>query len=245
MMKAAFAATVLTAAALGAAAPASAEVPIPGTGLSVSGEAQIMSDYRFRGISRSDEDPAVQANVTLSHDSGFYAGTRATSLNGLDNFRLRDPQLDDLGDIEFDIYAGYGRDLGGGLTLDAGLMYYAFSGAEGRANYAEPYASLSYLLGPVEATAGAKYAPSQDGIGNEAMLYLFGEVEAGIPFTPLKLRAHAGRQDWGDYGRYTNWSVGGSYTLGPAEFGLRYVDTNLPSTSGQDAGLVLSLGVGF
>ncbi|HEX8216117.1 MAG TPA: TorF family putative porin [Allosphingosinicella sp.] len=233
------------AAALCLATPAFADVPIPGTGLTLSGEAEAMSDYRFRGISRSDEDPALQGNATLNHDSGFYVGTRATTLSGLDNFRLRDPQLDDLGDIEFDLYAGYNRDLGGGLTLDGGLMYYVFAGAEGRANYAEPYASLSYMLGPVEATGGVKYAPSQDGIGNEDMLYVFGELEAGIPFTPLTLRAHAGRQDWGRYGRYTNWSVGGSYTLGPAEIGLRYVDTNLPSVSGQDPTLVLSLGVGF
>ena len=242
-MKAIFPAAA--AAAFGFATPASADVPIPGTGLTLGGEAELMSDYRFRGVSRSDEDPALQVNAVLSHDSGFYAGTRATTLSGLDNFRLRDPQLDDLGDIEFDIYAGYSRNLGGGLTADGGLMYYAFADAEGRANYAEPYASLSYLLGPVEATGGIKYAPSQEGIGNEDMLYVFGELDAGIPFTPIKLRAHAGRQDWGDYGRYWNWSLGGTYTLGPAELGLRYVDTDLPSVSGQDAGFVFSLGVGF
>ncbi|HEX8216551.1 MAG TPA: TorF family putative porin, partial [Allosphingosinicella sp.] len=233
------------AAALGLAAPASAQVPIPGTGLSVSGEAELMSDYRFRGISRSDEDPAGQANVTLGHSSGLYVGTRATTLSGLDNFRLRDPQVQDLGDLELDLYAGYSADLGGGLTLDGGLMYYVFTGDVGQADYAEPYVSLSYLLGPVEATAGAKYAPSQRGTGDEDMLYVFGELEAGIPFTPLTLRAHAGRQDWGRYGSYTNWSVGGSYSIGPAELGLRYVDTSLPSASGQDAGVVVSLGLGF
>ena len=227
------------------AAPAAAEVPIAGTGLSLSGEAQLMSDYRFRGVSRSDEDPAGQANVTLSHGSGFYLGTRATTLSGIDNFRIRDPRVDDLGDLELDLYAGYVADLGGGLTLDGGLMYYVFTGDEGQADYAEPYASLSYLLGPVEATAGAKYAPSQRGTGDEDMLYVFGELEAGIPFTPLTLRAHAGRQDWGAFGRYTNWSLGGSYTLGPAELGLRYVDTSLPSVAGQDAGIVVSLGIGF
>lgn len=233
------------AAALALAAPAAAEVPLPGTGLSVSGEAQILSDYRFRGISRSDEDPAVQANLTVSHASGLYAGTRATSLDGLDSFRLRDPQVRDLGELELDLYAGYGADLGGGLSLDAGVMYFVFTGDDGQADYAEPYASLSYMLGPVEATAGAKYAPSQRGTGDEDMLYLFGEAEAGIPFTPVTLRAHAGRQDWGRYGSYWNWSLGGSYSLGPAELGLRYIDTDLPSASGRDAGLVLSLGIGF
>ena len=225
--------------------PAAADVPLPGTGLSVGGQAEIMSDYRFRGISRSDEDPAAQANVTVSHSSGLYVGARGTTLSGLDNFRLRDPQVQDQGDLQLDLYAGYSADLGGGMTLDGGLMYYVFTGDEGQADYAEPYASLSYMLGPIEATAGAKYAPSQRGTGDEDMLYLFGEVEAGIPLTPLTLRAHAGRQDWGRYGQYWNWSVGGSYAIGPAELGLRYVDTNLPSASGQDGGLVVSLGLGF
>jgi uncharacterized protein (TIGR02001 family) len=243
-MKAIFAAATATA-ALGLTAPAFAEVPVPGTGLAVSGEVEAVSDYRFRGVSRSDEDPALRANVMLSHGSGFYVGTRATTLRGLDNFRLRDPELDDLGELELDVYAGYNADLGGGLTLDGGVMYYAFTGSEGPANHVEPYASLSYMLGPVEATGGVKYAPSQEGTGDEDMVYLFGELEAGIPFTPWTLRAHAGRQDWGDYGRYWNWSVGGSYTLGPAELGLRYVDTSLPSAAGQDAGFVFSLGVGF
>jgi uncharacterized protein (TIGR02001 family) len=226
-------------------APAIAQVPEPVTGIDISADATLLSDYRFRGVSRSDEDPAVQANLMLSHPSGFYAGTRATSLSGIDAFRVRDPQLEDLGDVELDIYAGYGADLGGGLSADAGMMYYAFVESEGRASHFEPYASLSYMLGPVEATAGAKYAWSQRGTGDEDMLYLFGELEAGIPFTPVTLRAHAGRQDWGAFGSYWNWSLGGSYAIGPAELGLRYVDTSLPSLSGQDAGLVVSLGLGF
>lgn len=240
-----FAPFAVAAPALASVAPAAAEVPLAGSGLSLSGEAELMSDYRFRGISRSDEDPAAQANLTVSHASGFYLGTRATTLSGIDNFRIRDPRVDDLGDLELDLYAGYSADLGGGLTLDGGLMYYVFTGDEGQGDYAEPYASLSYMLGPVEATAGAKYAPAQRGTGDEGMLYVFGELEAGIPFTPVTLRAHAGRQDWGGFGSYWNWSLGGSYTLGPAELGLRYVDTSLPSVSGQDAGLVVSLGIGF
>ena len=232
-------------AALALAEPAAAEVPVPATGLEIGGEAELLSDYRFRGISRSDEDPALRGSLTVSHDSGFYVGARGATLGGVDPFRLRDPQIEDLGDVELDLYAGYGADLGAGLSADAGLLYYAFLGAEGRTDYFEPYASLSYLLGPVEATGGVKYAPSQNGTGDEDMLYLFGEVEAGIPFTPVKLRAHAGRQDWGDYGRYWNWSVGGGYTIGPVELGLRYVDTDLPSLPNQDAGIVLSIAFGF
>lgn len=231
------------AAAFVAAAPAAADIPLPGTGLSVGAEVELMSDYRFRGVSRSDGDPAVQAAITVSHGSGPYVGVRGTTLSGLDP--LRESGFDDLGNLQLELYAGYGMEIGGGLSADGGVMYYAYTGGEGRTDYVEPYASLSYMLGPVEATGGVKYAPSQSGTGNEDMLYLFAEAEAGIPFTPLKFRAHVGRQDWGAFGTYTNWSIGGGYTMGPAEISLRYVDTDLPAAARQDAGLVLSLGIGF
>lgn len=231
--------------ALVALAVPAAALPIPGTGLSVNADANLMSDFRFRGVSRSGEDPALQGNVTVSHDSGFYLGTRATTLDGLDTFRLRDPDLDDLGDAQVELYAGYGRDLGAGLSVDGGLLYYAFPGGEGPREHFEPYVSASYLLGPVEATLGARHAWAQEGTGDEALTYLFGEVVAGVPFTPFKLTAGAGHQDWGVYGSYWNWSVGARYTLGPAELGLRYVDTDLPALPGQDAGLVASVRLGF
>ena len=220
-----------------------------GPGLSVDGELVLLSDYRFRGVSRSDEDPAVQAAVTLSHDSGFYAGARGTSLNGVDGFRLRDPAFGDLGDAQLDLYAGYGAELGGGFSLDAGLLYYLFLGGDGSTDYVEPYASLSYLIGPVDLTAGAKYAPSQDSIGDEDMLYLFGQAEVGIPFRPWRFSAQVGHQDWGRFGGYWNWSLGVEHTLGiaglpDAEIGLRYVDTDL-AAPGADATAVLSLGLVF
>ena len=33
-----------------------------------------VSDYVWRGVSQTDEDPTAQAGLTYSHDSGFYAG---------------------------------------------------------------------------------------------------------------------------------------------------------------------------
>jgi uncharacterized protein (TIGR02001 family) len=226
--------------ALASAAPVSAQEEAPeaagGAGLELSGEATLMSDYRFRGVSRSDEDPAAQGQLTLSVPNGLYAGARGTA--ALD-------QVGNLGNVQLDLYAGYGADLGSGTSLDAGLLYYWFPDGAGATDYFEPYVSLSHMLGPVEATLGAKYAPEQDAIGGEDRLYLFGEVEAGIPLTPVTLTAQAGWQDAGALGRYWNWSLGGRYALGPFEAGLRYVDTDLPSRPGQDAGLVLSLGLRF
>jgi uncharacterized protein (TIGR02001 family) len=221
--------------ALAAPADAQEEEPRASSGLDVSGSMTLLSDYRFRGVSRSDGDPALQGQLTVSLPGGLYAGARGTTVKGLGS----------RADAELDLYAGYTADIALGTSLDAGLMYYAFPGANGAKGYFEPYASVSHTLGPVEATLGAKYAPSQKAIGDEDQLYLFGQVEAGIPATPLTLTAEAGRQDWGRYGRYWNWSVGGRYQIGPVQAGLRYVDTDLPSRPGQRAGIVASLGFRF
>jgi uncharacterized protein (TIGR02001 family) len=216
----------------------------------VSGELNLMSDYRFRGVSRSDEDPAAQAGAQVRHESGLYIGARATTLQGQDGFRLRNPAHLDQGSAQFDLYAGYGVDLGGGFDLDAGLMYYAFSGARGATGYAEPYASLSYLIGPAQLSAGAKYAPSQAATGHEDMLYLFGQVDVAVPFRPWSFTAQAGHQDWGAYGDYWNWSLGVRYHvqiegLPNTEIGLGYVDTDLPGIAGQDAGVRLTIETSF
>jgi uncharacterized protein (TIGR02001 family) len=225
------------------AAPALAEPsdeaapPAAGAKASVAGGATLLSDYRFRGISRSGGDPALQGQLTVSLPNGLYVGGRGTTLKGVHA----------LGDAELDLYAGYGATIGSGTTLDAGLTYYAFPGGAGGSDYAEPYVSLSHTLGPVEATLGAKYAWKQDALGSEDQLYLFGQLEGGIPLTPITLTAEAGRQEAGRFGGYWNWSLGGRYAMGPLEAGLRYVDTELRAIPGRrsGAGLVASLGVRF
>jgi len=254
--------TLLFAACLLAAAPAAAQdlpptqsepqgvsVTTPGP-FDISGEISLMSDYRFRGISRSDEDPAMQAGIDIRHDSGLYVGARGTTLAGNDHYRLRNPAFRDQGDVEMDLYAGYGRSLGGGFDLDAGLMYYAYAGGRGATDYAEPYASLSYLIGPVQLTGGAKYAPSQAATGHEDMLYLYGQVDISVPFRPWSFSAQAGRQDRGAFGSYWNWSLAARYHvripgIAGSEIGLRYIDTSLPSLHGQDAGLQAVLELSF
>jgi len=201
-------------------------------------------------VTVEDDSPAAQAGLTVRHGSGAYAGARGTTLSGRDSFRLRDPGFRDLGDVQLDLYAGYGRDLGGGFDVDAGVMYYVFAGGDGATDHVEPYASLSYLIGPVYATAGVKYAPAQDAIGDEDMLYLFGQVDVTIPFRPWSFSVQAGHQDWGRYGSYWTWSLGGEYHvriegIPNAGIGLRYVDTSLPSAAGQDGTVVLTVRIGF
>ena len=260
------AAALLASPALAQDEPPSEEAPAGEPELDIVARIDLFSDYRFRGVSRSDEDPAVQAGVALYHESGFYAGARATSLAGIDRFRLQDQ-----GDAQIDLYAGYGTDLGGGFSVEAGVMYYAFADAAGPADHVEPYASLSYLIGPVQLTGGAKYAPAQAGTRDEDMLYLYGQADFTVPFRPWSFSAQLGHQDWGfgrcglprspqpcpggmaglpNFGDYWTWSLGGRYHVQlegvpNTEIGLSYVDSDLPAPAGGDGAVVLSVEIGF
>jgi uncharacterized protein (TIGR02001 family) len=42
-----------------------------------SANVALTSDYVFRGVSQTDEDPAIQGGFDVSHDSGLYIGTWA------------------------------------------------------------------------------------------------------------------------------------------------------------------------
>jgi uncharacterized protein (TIGR02001 family) len=221
--------------ALGLAAPAFAEGP-----LAVSGGATAISDYRFRGISLSGEDPAIQGSLNFNHESGVYAGVWGSS--------LEDTPL--YGEAELDFYAGWRGEVASGTSLDVGLLYYAYplgdSGA-GPSDYFEPYASLSHVVGPVTAKVGAAYAWAQDATADGDNLYVFTDLSAAIPSTPVTLRAHLGHSggSLSPTGDYFEWVLGADIAAGPATIGLSYVDTDLGSGPNVDATLVVSLGFSF
>ena len=209
-------------AASGTALPSQLQAAELGNGFSMSGGAALVSDYRFRGISLSDEDPAIQGTISLSHESGFYAGTWASS--------IEDTPL--YGHTEIDLYAGWTGKIASGTALGVGLTYYVYpngSDAAGPSDYFEPYAKLSHTLGPIEATLGLAYAWDQAAIGGADNLYLFTDVGAAIPGTPVTLKGHVGHSDGSlaPTGSYWDWSLGAEAAVGPATLGIAYVDTNL------------------
>ncbi len=221
-----------------AASPAYAQIGIGG-GFSITGRGTVTTDFRHRGISRSDGDPAAQATATLSHDSGFYAGLWGSSLT----------DATPVGELQVEYYAGYSREIASGTDMDVGVVYTSFpdSSALVDTDYVEAYASLSHTLGPVTAEAGAFYAPEQDAFGGRDNLYLYGDLTAGIPFTPLTVLARLGHTSGGlapDGGDYLDWRLGLEMDRGPFRFGLSYVDTDLDLPN-SDPTLVASVSVGF
>jgi len=179
------AATLLAGTAL-AATPALADETDPPSDITVTGSAAVVSDYRFRGISLSGGDAAIQGSIGVSHSSGFYLGTWASSIEDSPVY----------GHTEVDLYGGWTGEVASGLTLDAGLLSYVYpNGKVGKANVWEPYASLSTTLGPVSAKLGVAYSWEQKSLGGDDNLYVYTDLGAGIPNTPVSLSAHLGYTD--------------------------------------------------
>lgn len=237
--------------ALAAAAPAFAGVEL-GNGFTIAGNATLVTDYRFRGISQTDRRFALQGGFTLSHESGLYATVWGSSI---------DDYVAGGSDQEIDFVAGYSRSFGN-TTVDLGLLYYYYPGGESLVpgldtDFFEPYVSVSHNFGPVTGKITANYAWSQSalsiGAGNEDNLYLAGDLSAPLG-GGFAASAHLGHSFGPSYltigDEYTDWNVGLTYSTGPLTVGVLYVDTDATSISGNGrnlsgSGVVGTLGVAF
>lgn len=224
-------------------------------GITITGGATVVSDYRFRGVSQTGEEAAIQGTINVTHESGLYAGVWGSSI---------DLEGTGLGGSELDAYVGYSREVVPGLTADVGLLYYYYpKNADFASDYFEPYFSLSGAIGPVNAKVGVAYAwEGQNALLDDDNIYVYTDANTAIPGTPFKLKGHVGYTDGilsytsgAISGNYWDWSVGAEASYKALTFGVSYVDTDVKndafSTSpganaiGSDAGIVFSVGASF
>ena len=103
----------------------------------------LFSDYRFRGITQTRFDPALQGGIDFSHKSGFYLGTWASNIKWIKDAGGNS-------DAEIDIYGGFKGSVGD-FSYDLGALRYLYP----RANLAvspnttELYGAVTF--GPVTA----------------------------------------------------------------------------------------------
>ncbi|GGC35142.1 hypothetical protein GCM10011371_23110 [Novosphingobium marinum] len=214
--------------------------------ISVSANVAIVSEYRFRGVDLSGGDIAIQGGVDLGHESGFYIGTWASSL---------DEDTVGYGHTELDLYAGFGGEFGGGASFDIGVIYYVYPNAGNfDSDYWEVYGSVGYAFGPVETTVGVAYAFEQDSLGGDDNLYLYLDLGVGIPDTPVSLSAHIGYTDgfltFTDDGDAFDWSIGADLALTDnVSVGVAYVDAEGDELPGSykftDSAIVGTLSASF
>ena len=86
-----------------------------------TGNVGLVTDYRFRGISQTYKQPAIQGGFDYSHASGFYLGTWASNVSG--NLYPGGAAM------EWDFYGGYKWEPVKDLGLDVGLLHYYYPGS--------------------------------------------------------------------------------------------------------------------
>ena len=238
-------AVTLATAGLSLATPAMAQSE--DSGFTTSANVALTTDYRFRGVSLSGGDPAIQGGFDVAHDSGFYIGTWASSIKGGPSY----------GDVELDLYAGWSGSLSDAVGIDVGVLYYMYPtedlGLD--TDYIEPYASISANLGPAEATLGVAYAPEQDSLGGDDNLYIYTDVGFGIADSPFSVTGHLGYTDGAlapsllagaadDTG--LDWALGLAVAQGNFEVGVSYVGVEGPSVDGfTDDAIVGTISASF
>lgn len=193
-------------------------------GPTFTGTAAFVSDYRYRGVSLSNRDPAVQASIQLNTKAGFFAGAWGSSIANYGGATT-----------EIDLYGGWTGPLGP-FTATVGVYSYVYPGGNGVDTY-EVYGSLARTFGPVTATVGVNFAPDQRNL-NRSSRYAFLNVAAAIPDTPVTLKANIGHEqgsfvvdNTGQTTKKFDYLVGVDYKWKVLVIGVAYIGNDLPSRS--------------
>jgi uncharacterized protein (TIGR02001 family) len=176
------------------------------------------SEYMFRGISQTDDHPAIQAGAGYSFSNGFYVGGWVSNVD-----------FGESTDAEIDTFVGWNGDLNDNLNLDVQLVRYNYVGEPdgvdyayneliGKVSFAENYsATLGYTNDFLNSDTDSFYGAvgGSWAVGNEVNL------TAGLGYTTVQ-----GPEDG-----YLDYSVGVNRDFGPVNIGLGYIGTD---SSGED-----------
>jgi uncharacterized protein (TIGR02001 family) len=206
-----------------------------------SWNAAITNDYVFRGVSQSDEDPALQGGIDYAFgDSGVYVGAWGSNVD----FGRDGP------DLEVDAYIGYTTDFADKWNVDVSVLRYNYIGSR------DGYGSIDYneLIGKVSYnkmfTGVIAYANDYANTDHKGLYYgLEGAFDVG---NDTSLNTTVGYTvidgDAGFINNYFDASVGVSHAFGPVTADLSYHDTFGADSDSLgnigDGRVVLSLSIG-
>jgi uncharacterized protein (TIGR02001 family) len=188
----------------------------------VSGQIALVSDYRWRGVSLTDEAPALQGSLSYDHASGLFAGLFGS------NVELRPGN----GGLGVQAFGGYARRWRDDAAWDVGAVGYKFP----RSEQGRSYDYLEAFAGVTVEQFGARMYVSNDYYGN-GHRSAYATASLGLPLTPwLTLGVHVGvLQLWPQ-------DSGARSTF---EISLVAADTQRCARAGCDPGLVVGLSRGF
>ena len=197
-----------------------------------SANAALTTDYVWRGVSQTLEDPAIQGGFDFNHDSGFYAGVWGSNVDfGGDEH------------LELDYYAGFAGETGG-IGYDLGILYYDYFD-DTDTSWPEIYAKLSYDFDVAALEGGIAYS---DDVGNSGTDEIYYHVSASVPLgSVFSLGATVAYQDLDEeFGEsYTHWQLGVGASYGGLDFDVSYHDTDLDDNELAEERVVFTVSKSF
>jgi uncharacterized protein (TIGR02001 family) len=197
----------------------------------VTGNLGLTSDYKFRGVSQTQNAPAVQGGIDYNHSSGLYVGNWNSSVSS---------QVYTGGaGVESDLYAGFKKDLGRGITLDVGSYNYFYPRTTGSTSFdtREVYAGLGF--GPVSAKVSNSLS-DYFGIANSKNTRYY-QADLNLPIAnKVSLLAHAGRTNVANSSNldYNDFNFGVGYNLAGWDIAAKYYVNNDKSAAFKTANTV-------
>jgi uncharacterized protein (TIGR02001 family) len=163
----------------------------------------VVSDYRYRAISQSRLEPAVQGGADVALPNGFYIGTWASTIKWIKDAKGG-------ADVEVDLYGGKKGEIAKDISYDVGVLQYLYpsNGLKPNANTLEVYGALT--AGPLT----AKYSHSTSNLFGFADSKGSGYFDVSATFDlgdGLSLVPHIGHQRVAGSGNgiysYTDYSI--------------------------------------
>lgn len=214
---------------------ASAPATVPEPDFSFSGNVGLFSQYVFRGISQTNEKPALQGGFDVGHKNGFYAGLWGSNISW-----LSDGNPDVSASLEVDLYGGYKCGFAPNWTIDLGALYYGYPGSY-PAGYTKPnttelYAALTWkwIIGKYSYSVDNKTFGFPGSRGSDyweinAAYDVIDKVNDAIG--KVTVFGHYGQQKFKNFGYadYRDWKIGASTEVWGVTVGIFGTGTDAQS----------------
>ena len=144
---------------------AQSDIELP-QGFELSSKANLVSDYIFRGESKTANRPAVQQTIFVDHESGLYAGLFGTSISS------------STADLETRYYLGFKSNFNDLFDYNLGIVYYDQIGSGTTDPILNGSAEFDVTLGYELNDLGYLSANVGYGLDDDAKLYFAAEYES-------------------------------------------------------------------
>lgn len=193
-----------------------------------------VTDYMWRGVSQSQHDAALQGAFDFSHESGFYAGVWASSIDFTPQDTL--PADEDDANVEVDLYAGYSYDFAEQWNADIQFIRYAYPGLNRDPSSGErlDYSYNEYIGKITYAewlTGTVAYSYDAFATGEDSIYFALGASHE-LPWGGVSVTGEYGYYDLSNLNddgsdlKYSHYGLGLNRDFGPVSTALNWTNTD-------------------